>query len=358
MISHQTVADAFAKYRAGDDEPAKTLYAACAAGDAWRPEALYLLGLVTERRGDLSKGKVLINQAIAERPEIDFHDYHRARLLQQGRLDHRDHAERRFQLYLASLTIDSFLISYPKCGRTWLRLLLGKYAVGFEGDQDPIEVYEVTRGLDEFPSLEISHDDYPHWKAASLQCTDKRAFADKNVVFLVRDPRDAIVSYYFQYVKRGDRKHAKDDFDGSISEFVQHEIGGLRSITNFYNIWAANATVPKAFMMVTYEDLSADPVKSLGDIVSFLGWPDRGTSYLERVVEFGKFENMRKMEARNTLNNSRLSPPKDGDPEGFKTRKGKVGGYRDYLSDDDCRYIDDYLAANLDATYAYGQLRG
>ena len=62
---------------------------------------------------------------------------------------------------------------------------------------------------------------------------------------------------------------------------------------------------------------------------------------------------MKNMEQDNVLNNARLKPPEDGDPEGFKIRRGKVGGYVDYLSKDDIEYIDQYLDANLDDFYSF-----
>ena len=57
---------------------------------------------------------------------------------------------------------------------------------------------------------------------------------------------------------------------------------------------------------------------------------------------------MRKMEQ----NNQYLPKPKDDDPNSFKTRKGKVEGHKEYLSQEDIRLIDQYLAENLDDLYA------
>jgi hypothetical protein len=42
-----------------------------------------------------------------------------------------------------------------------------------------------------------------------------------------------------------------------------------------------------------------------------------------------------------------------GDPESFKTRVGKVGGYREYLADADIAYIEERIAARLPKRLGY-----
>jgi hypothetical protein len=111
--------------------------------------------------------------------------------------------------------------------------------------------------------------------------------------------------------------------------------------------------VPADFKLITYEDMKADTRRVMQDITAFLCWPKRGGKFLETVVRTGRFDNMRKIEETNLLNNPRLKPPEDGDPEGFKVRKGKVGGYTDYLTDEDIRYVDDYLRDNLDDYFSF-----
>jgi hypothetical protein len=40
-----------------------------------------------------------------------------------------------------------------------------------------------------------------------------------------------------------------------------------------------------------------------------------------------------------------LRTPSSADPESFKVRKGRVGGFRDYLSPEDIEYVDACEAA-------------
>ena len=127
--------------------------------------------------------------------------------------------------------------------------------------------------------------------------------------------------------------------------------GGVRNVVAFYNVWAENRNVPEGFLLTTYEDMIKNARKVFTECLDFLGWPKRSDAFIDEVVNFGHFDNMRKLEETNAFNNFRMMPPKDGDPEGFKMRKGKVGGYVDYMSKDDIAYVNDYLSANLDNYY-------
>jgi hypothetical protein len=137
-------------------------------------------------------------------------------------------------------------------------------------------------------------------------------------------------------------------FNGTLSDFIRHDIGALRSLVAFYNAWARNRDVPQDFLLVKYEDMISDVRPILWGIVAFLEWPMRDPAFFDDVVAFGSFDNMRKIEETNALNNVRLQAPMDRDPEGFKVRRGKVGGYIDYLQPEDIRYVDEYLQEHLD----------
>lgn len=346
--------EAFIYYERKDFRSALAACEKLLVADNEHMETLYLTGLCHARAGNPEIGITFINQAISVKPELENYDFRRDLLIQRAVIDNASLWDERFNQYCLFQAVDAFLISYPKCGRTWLRALLGKYVLGARREGDPLELFELTRSLPDFCTLEVSHDDYPHWKSCNKIFTNKKAYAGKKVIFLVRDPRDVLVSYYFQYTKRGDKYQANDkDFDGSISNFIRHDIGGLRSLVSFYNVWAANRNVPSGFLLVTYENMQRDTRGNLLDIVAFLDWPKRDAAFVDDVVSFGSFENMRKLEETNALNSARLRPPRDNDPEGFKVRRGKVGGYTDYLTKDDIRYIDEYVDQNMDEQFSF-----
>jgi hypothetical protein len=111
--------------------------------------------------------------------------------------------------------------------------------------------------------------------------------------------------------------------------------------------------VPADFLLLRYEALQQDPTAWFTALLRFLQLPDHGTDAVQEAVSFGAFDNLRALEQNDAFFNRRLSPPKDRDPEGYKIRRGKVGGYRDYLSAADIAYVDDYLRETLDDYYAF-----
>ena len=62
---------------------------------------------------------------------------------------------------------------------------------------------------------------------------------------------------------------------------------------------------------------------------------------LEEAVEFSSFDRMKRMEAENThrFTHGSWSKRDPENPESFKVRRGKVGGYKEYLSVGDEEYV-------------------
>lgn len=241
---------------------------------------------------------------------------------------------------------DAYVLSYPGCGRTWLTLLVGKAIVDDRelGDANPARITELADLDRRVPRIEVRHDDSPQLKRPEQIETDKSRFANKAVVVLVRDPRDAIISYYFEASRRRGR------FQGTAAEFLRHPVGGLDTLLAYYNSWADNRSVPRRFGIVRYEDLHRDPVGEVERVMQTIGYaPSR--AIIEGAVEFSRFENMRKIEAKG-FDRPELDRSKPDDQDSLKARKGKVGGYREYLSAADVDYLNARIAEKLSPFFA------
>ena len=70
-------------------------------------------------------------------------------------------------------------------------------------------------------------------------------------------------------------------------------------------------------------------------VVAFLGM-EVNEDYLTDMAEFASVENLRKKEQENYFwrSGSRVQAKDVNDPNTYKVRKAKVGGYRDYFDDD------------------------
>lgn len=126
--------------------------------------------------------------------------------------------------------INVYIISYPKCGRTWLRILIGKYLCDkYKLSEDfMLDTYTLTSKAG-ILKTKFTHDvsslvagyDYRKLK------WDKSIYRDKKVIFLIRNIKDVLVSAYFHATKR------KNLFHGSISEFIRSNQYGVKKNSDF-----------------------------------------------------------------------------------------------------------------------------
>jgi hypothetical protein len=264
-------------------------------------------------------------------------------------------AGRRFLRKIYEDSIDAYLISFPKCGRTWLRLMIGKAIAAQYGCQDEnaiLELEPLTAQLSSegVPIIRVTHDDYPHLKAASELSRNKSKYRRSKVVFLVRDIRDVVVSLYFENLKRSGRE-AQSSTCKDVDAFVRSEIGSLDSIIAYYNIWAGQIDVPKDFLLVRYEGLHSDTTGELRRVVDFLGLGCISREAVQIAVEYSRFDNMRRMESAGQFAAKKLLPGDKSDSESFKTRRGKVHGFEKYLRPETIAFIDDKVRRELSPYY-------
>lgn len=253
------------------------------------------------------------------------------------------------QAIRAQRRADVLLISYPKCGRTWLTMMLARALAQHAGVEDVDYLgsdlpAETAAGV---PRIRISHDDNPHWKTARRLVRSKRRYRAKKIILLVRDPRDVVVSMYFE---RSRRERA---YSGTLHEFLHEAKGSLDTIIDYYNIWARERTQPQGFCLVRYEDLKADTLEQLKRILRFAGVEDIKDSHLQDAVQFASFENMRAMEVNDALKSGRLRARDPSDAESFKTRKGRVGGYAEYLGAEEIAWMERKIREQLDPFFGY-----
>ncbi|MFA9460551.1 sulfotransferase domain-containing protein [Thiohalorhabdus methylotrophus] len=244
---------------------------------------------------------------------------------------------------------DTHIISFPKCGRTWLVLMISKAIeehYGVKGS-DPLRPHRYKRKLRRLPKILPHHDGGPEFLEPEELETDKSAYSKKKVIFLVRDPRDVTVSAYFQKTKRN------PNFHGTLEEYVYEPRGSIESNIAFYNIWARNRQVPRDFLLLTYENMQENAHQELRRVMDFMGLSEVSNEALEMAVEFCRFENMRKMESSNSLDSKRLTPRDSSDETTYKTREGRSGGYVDYLDAPEIGHINRLIAERLDPYFSF-----
>ncbi|MEE9494790.1 MAG: sulfotransferase domain-containing protein [Gammaproteobacteria bacterium] len=255
---------------------------------------------------------------------------------------------------------DAVIVSFGKSGRTWLRVMLSRF-------------YQVKHGLSErhligfdnlhkknsaIPKLFFTHDNYI--KDYTGNVDNKSDFYHKKVVLLVRNPLDIAVSQFFQWKyrmrpgKKTLNQYPEHGTDVEIYDFVMDQASGLPKIIDYLNLWSTEAKDIENLLIVRYEDMRSDTDTALERIVEFLGTPG-DTDEISEAIRFASVENMRNMETKRTfwLSGSRMVAKDKNNPNSFKVRKAKVGGYRDYFDDEQIANMDALVQTKLDPVFGY-----
>lgn len=250
---------------------------------------------------------------------------------------------------------DVYVVSYPKCGRTWLRLMIGQVFALYvnEAEANPLQPDEIARNHPGLPLIQFTHDDYPHLKTSAELSKTKQNYKGKKVIFLARDPRDVVVSYYFEVTRRASLNPNYPIIRLDLSAFLRYSVGSIDTIIHYYNIWAENRHLPGGFLLLRYEDLQAETERELRRVLDFIGLVNLPQELIHQAVKYTRFENMRRLEESGALDSFRLRPGDRYDPESFKTRRGKVGGFVDYLSQDDIAYLNHKIKTQLSPLFGY-----
>lgn len=210
------------------------------------------------------------------------------------------------------------IVSFPKSGRTWVRFMLDKLGI----------------------SPKFTHENAD--RRASLEYTREnvRLSPHRRVIFLHRNPLDTVVSFYNHAKYVTDWPYRPAEVPETISQFLRHPTMGIRYILEFNKTWLEAADQFEDFLAISYEDLRADPVAGLRKIVDFCGVARISDRAIRHAVKAGEFDRMQKLEEAGKL--ARVYPGmfsnRDADPRGRKVRSGKIGNYRNSLSDEDIAY--------------------
>jgi len=214
------------------------------------------------------------------------------------------------------LKSDTYLVSYPKSGNTWIRFLLINYFLN--PNRNKINYTDLE---DFIPSIH---------KSTAEQINNLKGFRIikshfvKNeypkIIYIVRDGRDALVSYY--YFLR-DLKH----FEGSFEEFYNSRSFGdigdwdvhVRAAIDYQE------THPEKIIIVAYEDLKNDTSAIFKRVIKFLGH-SIDLDVLNLAIDISTFKTLKNMQKKGGVS------IENKEVDFF--RKGLSGQWEEYFTDE------------------------
>lgn len=242
---------------------------------------------------------------------------------------------------------DYAFVSFPKNGRTWIRLFLNYYfffKYPLSVTRRNAERYKKTPyKIPEIYYTHGGHDGLNSRKEKTTISKEIKKHADEDIVFLIRDPRDTVISYYHQLSNR-EMLSDKDTVNISLEEFLVHPLYGIERVIEFNNTWYGSRDSFKSFNLFSYEKFKSD---KRNELLRLLGCFEEAGYFNEQAFEeafkASSFEVMKNNEQASLHDEYVLSPSKKGGEEGFKVRKGSSGGFRNVLTSEQISYCNEKL---------------
>ena len=258
---------------------------------------------------------------------------------------------------------DVVVASFGKSGRTWLRVLLSRYyQLRYNLPSDRLLQDDNLHSLNlAVPRVFFTHDNYLEDYTGTQN--SKAPYTKSQVILLVRHPADTAVSQFFQWKHRmrGRKRfinfYPQSTGDVELIDFMFDDKAGIPKIVRFMNLWASEFDAMKAIRVVRYETLSRNTAEALREVLVFMNeipTPEE----LSQCVEFASVENMRAMEKSTYFRGvgDRMKPRDAGNPDSYKVRRAKAGGYRDYFTDEELARIDQLIATTLSPAFGYHEI--
>jgi hypothetical protein len=222
---------------------------------------------------------------------------------------------------LLILPDDIFLVSFPKSGNTWTRFLLANLRF----PDEPATWANINRLIpDPTGTAKRDFDRMPRPRIIkSHECFDPRY---PRVVYIVRDPRDVVLSQYHYH-----RKIRKLDDESPLDQFVTRFLAGETCPHGSWGqnvaTWLSTSEENPRFLLLRYEDLVADTARELAKVATFLKLA-AGPEQIAQAVERSSADRMRQLEKKQTDKNELV---KGSRKDMSFVRAAGAGGWRSEL---------------------------
>ena len=208
---------------------------------------------------------------------------------------------------------DVFIVGYPKSGNTWFQHIVSGLVHGVDARTSPPLLANDLVPDVHFNAFYRRYSTPMFFKSHSLPRPDYR-----RVVYLLRDGRDAMVSYL----------HFLESTQRRKLDFMELVAASVKEIPckwhHHVESWLRNPHAAE-MIVIKYEDLVENPVGQIERFCRFIGLSCE-PARIKAVAEATQFRNLRAKEARLGLGRPDVWPANK-----FFFRRGVVGSYKDEM---------------------------
>lgn len=232
---------------------------------------------------------------------------------------------------------DVFIVTFPKSGTNWVGFLLALVAAdratGSKTDITLEESSDWVQGVNEehFGGRPLPEDPrLGEPRVFKIHAPYDPVFP--RVIYVVRDPRDVMVSYYYH------NRRKKLEFEIAIDEYVARNDTWPCDWGDHVAGWLSRAGGDDV-LFIRYEDLKEDTLASFRRIVDFCGLV-LSDEQLNDYIERSSFDRMRKAEEAARQLEAAAGVSEARDDIRFM-RRGVVGDWETELSAESVRLIEE-----------------
>lgn len=201
---------------------------------------------------------------------------------------------------------DLFVVSYPKSGNTWLRFIIANLIsdelITMKNLNDFVPgIHNFKDKINEMPHPRFIKSHFPYFKNYP------------KTIYIYRDYRDVLVSYYHFQV-------SQNHFEGSINDFIKS------NALNNFGSWSKHIKLaldfkknnPDKILLLSYENLLKTPDSEIEKIIAFCNIiPQKSVT---KVIDLCSFNSLQKNEKEHgkVFNNPNLTFFRKGTSEQWK----------------------------------------
>ena len=216
-----------------------------------------------------------------------------------------------------------YLASFPKSGNTWIRFIIANL---LSGNRDVnlknLMKYIPDSHVEEQVKYVINEKNiFNQFNFQFIKTHDlkNRYYYNKNIIYVVRDGRDVINSYFHYINARNNEKLNIEDI------ILNNHDSPFGSWSDHILSWCSD--VRENFFLLKYENLLKEPFNEMSNLLSAINWKIENNK-LKQAIEKSSFDKLQKIEKKKGIMFDQKLLQKDS----LFFRSGRLGDWKNYFS--------------------------